>query len=533
MNEVFDNYLDLEEVIWKVAIYVRLSRVDEKEDKYKGQSESIENQINFLKKIVQNKGWILVDIYKDDGYTGTNFNRPDFQRMIEDIENNKVNLVITKDLSRLGRDYIETGNYLEKYFPSKNIRYIAVNDNIDTFDKKNSNNDMTPFKSVINDMYAKDISNKVRTAILTKAIEGECIKSFLPYGYKKDEKDKNKILIDENVADVVRKIFHLYKYGKSKKQISDYLNASNIITPLKYKSENTNYYNPNRNNTYKWNSTVINKILRDRIYTGDLVQLKYTKVNYKVKRVVKVPDKEQIVILNHHPAIIDRSTFETVKEMLDKQTNEWNYSNRKKHLLAGLVFCSCGSRITYNLNHSEVSRCICSSYKKYGKKYCKNVHIKEDELISKVAESIRNNITKYLNMNDLDYSKMSKNVKEDYKKNIIYWKKKKEDLCKIISNLYEDKLSGTISLDMFTDLIKKYECHKKECIQKLETLEKKQEIEKSIIDIKSEKIKNIVKDILAFNEINENNKSLVFKLIDKIVIYDNDISIHYKFSLMK
>ena len=532
MYELFDNYLNLKEVMWKVAVYVRLSREDEKDEKYKGQSESIENQINFLKKVVQNNGWTLVDIYKDDGYTGTNFERPAFKRMIEDIENGKINLVITKDLSRLGRDYIETGSYVEKYFPSKNIRYIAVNDNIDTFDKKNSNNDMTPFKSVINDMYAKDISSKVRTALLTKAIEGECIKSFLPYGYKKDEKDKNKILIDENVADVVRQIFDLYKSGKSKKQIADYLNASNIITPLKYKNENTNYYNPNKNNTYKWNSTVINKILRDRIYVGDLVQLKYTKVNYKVKKTVKVPQKEQIVILNHHPNIIERNTFETVKEMLDKQTNEWNYSNRKKHLLAGLVFCKCGSRITYSLNHGKFSKCMCSNYKKYGKKFCKNVHIREDELINKVTESLRNNIEKHFNMKDLDYSKLNKSTNENYK-NILYWKKKKEELCKIISNLYEDKLSETISLDTFTELVKKYEGQKKECIQKLKLLENKKANSNNKMNMNKKEAENILEKILSFEEINENNKSLVFKLIDRIVIDDKNISIQYKFSIIK
>ena len=157
MQELYNNYFNIaNDQIWKVAIYARLSREDEKDEKYKGQSESIENQIKYLKSIITTKGWLLIDIYKDDGYTGTNFDRPDFKRMLNDIENGKINLVITKDLSRLGRDYIETGRYIEKIFPSKNIRYIAVNDNIDTFDKRNSNNDMTPFKAVINDMYAKD-----------------------------------------------------------------------------------------------------------------------------------------------------------------------------------------------------------------------------------------------------------------------------------------------------------------------------------------------------------------------------------------
>ncbi len=532
MKELYDSYFNvLNEIIWRVAIYVRLSREDEKDEKGNGQSESIENQINFLRKVVENKGWILVDIYKDDGYTGTNFDRPDFQRMKEDIEKGKINLVITKDLSRLGRDYIETGNYIERYFPSKNVRYIAVNDNIDTFDKKNSNNDMTPFKSVINDMYAKDISNKVRTAIFTKAIDGECIKSFLPYGYKKDVNDKNNILIDENVADIVKLIFNLYKQGKGKKQIADYLNERNIITPLKYKNENTNYYNPNKNFTYKWNQTVISKILRDRIYAGDLVQLKYTKVNYKVKKTVKVSEKEQIIIKNHHPAIIDRNTFETVQEMLEKKANEWNFYNRKRHLLTGLVFCKCGSRITYNLNHGKFSRCVCASYKKYGNAYCSSIHLHEEELIQKVTESLRNNIEKYLHMSDLDFSNLNKSESEASKKDILFLEKKEESISKIISNLYEDKVNGIISLDTFSELMKKYEKQKKECMDNLEVLHKKKENIRVEKNIETDSIKEIMKQVLSFNEITDDNRSLIFKLIDKIIIDDRNISIKYKFNI--
>lgn len=443
MRELYNNYFNiLNDQIWKVAIYARLSREDEKDEKYRGQSESIENQIKFLKSIVDIKGWTLIGIYKDDGYTGTNFDRPDFKRMMQDIDKGKINLVITKDLSRLGRDYIETGRYIEKIFPLKNIRYIAVNDNVDTFDKKNSNNDMTPFKAVINDMYAKDTSNKVRSTILTKAIGGECIKAFLPYGYKKDKTNKNKILVDENVAENVKLIFNLYKSGKSKTEISKELNKLEVPTPLKYKQETTNYYNPNSKSTYKWNSTVINKILRNQIYVGDLVQLQYSKINYKIKKITKVPKEEQIVIFNNHEAIIDRNTFNIVQEMLDKQVNEWDYSNRKKHLLAGLAFCKCGGKITYNKNHGKYFRCICSNYKKYGSKYCSNIHLKEDDLLGMVAMSLKKNI---INLDTKQYKKM-------------------------------------------------------------------------------------IKEALEFDTINEENKSLVFKLIDKIIIDDDKINIKYKFN---
>lgn len=456
---------------------------------------------------------------------GTNFDRPDFKRMLTDIEEGKINLVITKDLSRLGRDYIETGMYVEKIFPAKNIRYIAVNDNVDTFDKRNSNNDMTPFKAVINDMYAKDTSKKVRSTILTKAINGECIKAFLPYGYKKEASNKNKILVDDNVANNVKMIFDLYKSGYSKTEIVKKLNELDIETPLKYKQANTNYYNPNSNATYKWNNTVINKILRNQIYVGDLVQLQYSKVNYKIKKIVKVAKDEQVVIPNNHEAIIDRNTFNIVQEMLDKKTNEWNYSNRKKHLLTGLAFCKCGSRITYNKNHGKVSRCMCSSYKKYGNKFCSNVHLKEAELIAMVTNSLKKNISQYLNFKDLKSPTLQ--IKDNTKQELAKLSKKKEELNKAISSLYEDKIEGTISIETFKVLIAKYEKQQKQLDTEISLFSKTKENEQ---ELKPKELQEVMRKLLEFDTINEENKSLVFKLIDKIIIDDDKINISYKFN---
>lgn len=415
--------------------------------------------------------------------------------------------------------------YIEKIFPAKNVRYIAVNDNIDTFDKKNSNNDITPFKAVINDMYAKDTSNKVRSTILTKAINGECIKAFLPYGYKKDTSNKNKILVDENVAKNVKMIFDLYKSGYSKTQIAKKLNELDIETPLKYKQSNSKYYNPNSNVTYKWNSTVINKILRDPIYVGDLVQLQYNKVNYKIKKVTAVPKDEQVIVPNNHEAIIDRNTFDTVQEMLNKQTNEWNYSNRKRHLLTGLVFCKCGSRITYNKNHGKVSRCICSSYKRYGNKFCSNVHLKEPELLEMVASSLKKNINEYLNFKDLKYPTLQ--VKDNSKQKLAKLSKKKEEINKTISNLYEDKMEGTISIETFKVLIAKYEKQQKQLNSEISLLSKEKE---NVQEFNPMQLEETMKNLLEFNTINEENKSLVFKLIDKIIIDDDRIDIEYKFN---
>ncbi len=532
MNELYNNYFqEINDIIWKVAIYVRLSREDEKDENYKGQSESIENQIIFLKQVVKNNNWLLVDIYKDDGYTGTNFNRPGFINMMRDIDKGLINLVITKDLSRFGRDYIETGEYIEKIFPRKNIRYIAVNDNVDTFDTKNSSNDITPFKAVMNDMYAKDTSNKVRTALQTKAFNGECIKAFLPYGYKKDSNNKNKIIIDEKVSDNVKLIFDLYISGKSKSQIAKILNEKQIITPLKYKKETSNYSNPNNNATYKWNATVINKILRDRIYVGDLIQLKSKKINYKISKTIKRPYKEYAIIKNNHKAIIDISIFNTVQEMLNKQTNEFNYSNRKKHLLTGLVFCKCGSKISYNLNHGRTSRCVCSSYKKYGNKFCHNIHLKEEDLINEVSKSLKNNIKRYLNINKLDFSSIINSNININKNNINFLNEKKDKIYKLINNLYEDKISGIISKDTFRVLIQKYEKEKQVYEEKIKQISNESYIRQKEIQQKIKNFEESIKKILKFDDLNYENKNLVCKLIDKIIIDDNEIIINYNFKV--
>lgn len=384
---------------------------------------------------------------------------------------------------------------------------------------------MTPFKSVINDMYAKDTSNKVRSTLLTKAINGECIKAFLPYGYKKDVSYKNKILVDENVANNVKMIFDLYKSGYSKTEIAKKLNELDIETPLKYKQANSNYYNPNSNATYKWNSTVINKILRNRIYVGDLVQMQYAKVNYKIKKIVKVAKDEQVVIQNNHEAIIDRNTFNTVQEMLNKKTNEWNYSSRNKHLLTGLVFCKCGSRITYNKNHGKVFRCICSSYKKYGKKFCSNIHLKESELLEMVAISLKKNINKYLNFKDLKYPTLQ--VKNNTQQELAKLSKKKEELNKTISSLYEDKIEGTISIETFKVLIAKYEKQQKKLDSEIALFSKEKENRE---ELNPKELQQTMKELLKFDTINEENKSLVFKLIDKIIIDDDIINIKYKFN---
>lgn len=196
-------------VVYKIAIYIRLSKEDV--DRGYNESESIKNQRTLLTEYVEKLGWEyeLIDIYIDQGYTGTNFNRPDFQRMIRDIENGKINMVVTKDLSRLGRDYIETGEYIEKWFPENNVRYVSVTDGIDTFETSNGNNDIAPFKSILNDMYSKDLSKKIRTALHTMQKQGKWVGGKTALGYMKDPNNKNKLIICEQEAEIVKTIFNM------------------------------------------------------------------------------------------------------------------------------------------------------------------------------------------------------------------------------------------------------------------------------------------------------------------------------------
>ena len=318
----------IEKTIYKVAIYIRLSKEDV--DRGYDESESIKNQRTLLTEYVQKLGWKyqLIDTYIDQGFTGTNFNRPDFQRMIKDIENRKINMVVTKDLSRLGRDYIETGEYIEKWFPGNNVRYVSVTDGIDTFEASNGNNDIAPFKSILNDMYSKDLSKKIRTALHTMQKQGKWVGGKTPLGYAKDLTDKNKLIIYEPEAQIVRNIFNMAFTGNQVGVIRDYLNSNNILTA------NKSRYNKD---TF-WENKTVKNILKNKVYIGTTVQNKRSRISYKNRKIKTNPEEKWIEVENTHEPIIDKKIFDAVQKMVIVQ----NYNrNEKKNmfLLDGLLFC--------------------------------------------------------------------------------------------------------------------------------------------------------------------------------------------------
>ena len=263
--------------IYNVGLYIRLSRED---DDKAYESESITNQKSLLLQYVKENNLRVYDIYIDDGYSGTNFDRPNFNRLLRDIELGKINMVITKDMSRLGRDYIGTGNLIEKYFPEHNVRYIAVTDNIDTF-LDSSNNDIAPFKAIMNDMYAKDISKKIKSSLRAKQKEGKFVGGRTPFGYDQDPDDKNHLVVNEEQALVVKRIFDMCLDGLSFFKIAKRLTNEGVKTPAGYYSFE---WKSNYNLKYgEWHSKTIRDILTNQMYIGDMVQNRRSKVNYKVK----------------------------------------------------------------------------------------------------------------------------------------------------------------------------------------------------------------------------------------------------------
>ena len=288
--------------LFNVAVYIRLSR----EDGDKEESDSVGNQRRLLTEYIAKKEeFILYDIYIDDGYSGTNFNRPDFQRMITDIEEGKVNCVIVKDLSRFGRDYIDTGRYLERYFPEVGVRFISVTDGIDSM--KQTYDMLLPIKNIFNEQYARDISKKIQSTMKSKQKAGEFIGAFTSYGYKKSPVNKNKLVIDDYAASVVRRIFSLYIHGFGKQKIAKILNEEGILSPVEYKKFNCDNYRNAKclGSTTYWSYSAVNSILHRQMYVGNMVQ--GTKHQSMRSRQKKMPKEDWIIVENTHEPIIDLS----------------------------------------------------------------------------------------------------------------------------------------------------------------------------------------------------------------------------------
>lgn len=510
---------------FSVAIYLRLSKEDEKE----GHSESIKNQQDFLVKYVYEQGWSIYNIYVDDGYTGTNFDRPDFKKMIEDIEKKKVNLVITKDLSRLGRDHIDTSYYIEKYFPSKSVRYIAVNNNIDTFIDSGSN-DIAPFINIVNDMYAKDISKKVRTAKHTKIHKGDFVGPFAPYGYMKDPANKNRLVPDPNTAPVVKKIYDMYTSGNGIHLIAQELQAQGIPIPTQYKYNKYPKYKSGNLKYPVWCHNTVASILRNPTYCGNLTQNRVTKINYKIKNLKTLSPEQWVTVEGTHEPIVTPEIFDIVQVLRSKRAPMGCVSNRKVHLLSGLLYCGdCGGKITFQKNQNGTTYTICSKYKRYMRTKVCSTHSMKEQMIEEFVKNDLKSIIK----GHVDKKRMADTAKKfnsgraqtDFAKEKINIQNQIERINNTFKELYDDKRDGVISRDDFARLSASYTKEREILNDRLKLLNEKNDNE-SVLKA-GEEILKLAEKYLDFENPDRN---LLYNLIDKIEIFeDKRILIHYKF----
>lgn len=511
---------------FKVGLYIRLSRDDGNIE-----SDSIVSQRSLLNQYVKENNYIVVDEYVDDGFSGTNFDRPAFIRMMNDIKIGKINMIITKDMSRLGRDYIGTGELIEKYFPNNNIRYIAINDGIDTF-IDNTNNDIAPFKAIMNDMYAKDISKKIKSSLHSRMKDGLYVSGRCPFGYKKDPNNKNHLIINKEQASAVKMIFDLALEGNTCHFIAQYLTKRKIKTPASYYNYVWNTKCTNANCISQeygvWADTTIKSILSNRIYTGDVVQGKTKKINYKLKKIIKNNPNDYIIVENTHEAIIGRDTFNYVQTILPK--NVKRPEKKRFYLLDGLLYCGdCKHRITIRYqNKTGRSYTICDYYRTYSKYHVCTTHTNNYELLeSVILDNIKKICKKYLDKNKVKNS--IGNI--EFEDNSLKIKKQIESLeltnNKLIENLdktYMDRLKCLIDEEQYLRVSENIKKEINDNKKKIDNFKNKK-INENKMDNK--KIEKYINDFLSLDK---PTRELIINLVEKIYIYqDKTIDIIFTF----
>ena len=508
---------------YHVALYIRLSKEDENE----GPSESVTNQKSLLDDFVKKHRLSVYDTYIDDGWSGTSFDRPDFQRMIGDIEAKKVNMVITKDLSRLGRDYIMTGHYMERYFPEKRVRYISLLDGIDT-GVESSANDITPFRAIMNDMYAKDISKKIKSVKRDKQRKGQFIGGKPMYGYKMHPTEKNKIVIDEEVAPIVRRIFAMALDGMSCRKIAATLNEEGVPTPATYCG-----WNMGRKGPYAglWSSERISEMLQNETYLGNMVQGRTVKISYKSKKCLKQDRENWVVVENTHEPLIDRETFQKVRMLVNsrKHTRSRTYD----FLLKGLIFChECGYPLAVlnrkNAAGEDVLYFVCRTYQRFTKAGVCSCHsIKEKTVTDAVVAKIQEVCEAYLDPSQLQPIAITAveeaHKAESHDSEIQSLHSKIDGLTANLDKMYMDRLSGLLAEVDFERIYQRIKMERSSLEEKLKDLEVQKESPVSNEDRAKELVQRFIDSACASRE-------LLVTLIERVELTeDKQIIIKFRF----
>lgn len=481
------------------ALYCRLS----KDDGTNNESMSISTQKTMLKEYAKRNGFLNCRFYVDDGYSGTNYDRPAFRQLIEDIRNGEVATIITKDLSRLGRNYLETGTYIEVFFPNHNVRYIAINDGVDSID--NTQMDITPFRNIINEMYAKDTSRKIKSALRTRRLQGKYMATTPPFGYRKDENDHNHLVIDEVTAPVVELIFSIAEEGVGLHTICNRLRQAKVLKPSFYKNELFERFN-DEEKMYDWDTAYVSKILHNPVYAGNLT-------------------------VAERPPIIGDST------------------NGYDNIFRGIIKCAdCGSAMLAKVENKRKRNNVldktfycCTKYRKFGKKACSAHNIEARTVHEVVLADIQRHAGQALADRKAMVTEIAERLnvqlsadREQQKKELRQYKQRVSEIENLYAKLYEDMTRKLITEKRFQMLSARYDSEQEELSAKIKELEKSATADREQLS----SIEQFAEQISGYAGITELNYKIVHQLIDKILISEpveingekiQRLTIHYKF----
>ena len=534
----------MENKVSNVGIYVRLSKDDERS----GESLSIENQKLILQKYVLEQGWNLIDTYIDDGVSGTTFERDGVKRLLEDAKCGKINTILVKDLSRFGRNYIQVGQYIDYIFPMYNIRFVALTDNIDTANSKNANMDMMPIMNVFNEWHAANTSKKIRAVIEANAKAGKYRVSFAPYGYVKGTDEKKLPIIDEPACSNVKRIFEMRASGISARKIAEQFNNEGILIPTDYRCQKLNK-TTKKFSHHLWSCESIKQILNNPTYLGHLVQMRTTNVSYKNKKQITRPDDERIIIYNTHEPIISQELWDKCREMEQSVSRGKVTKSGIVQPLSGLIYCAdCGNKMYVCWNNTRHRRIDprtyrrenynCGNYKKFGERVCKSHYIKFKDIHAVVLHDIRSK-AKLVLENEYHARKefLARQEKllqaQSYNdtKNFNNITQRLEELNKLITSTYEDKVLNKIPEEICLTLLTKYQQEK----EQLET--QKQQISNKIQDY-NKNIKNVdefIRKVKKYISCEELTREMCMELIEFVTVDEfkdkkapREIHIYYK-----
>lgn len=520
----------------RVRLYARLSKDDGDADK---ESNSITNQLQMLRYNAKEKGFEVIGEYVDDGYSGTTFNRPDLNRMIKDaMDDPEPSGIMVKDMSRFGRNNAMFMYYVEEIFPNNDILFIALNDDVDTrFDE----NEMMPFKSIMNEYYARDTSKKIRSVKKTTALSGGFCGSFAPYGYVVDPENKRKLLVDPDTAPIVKRIFELSKQGNSVHQIARTLCEDGVLIPRAYRAMKNGTLETSTGFKFPtdWVAKNVKMILENQVYLGHMVSHKTQTKSFKNKKPVAVPKEEWIIVRNTHEAIIDEETFELVQKFISvkKQPNKTGRPN----IFVGLVKCpDCGRNMAFSNPNGREPRFRCRTYVR-NSNLCTTHAISYEALQQIVMSDIQKHIKNMEALGDQFIQEMhelsekggSKKIKQ-FEKDLEVAEKRIAEIDSVIMKLFEQNALGKISDERFEKMSSAYESEQKELAQKRDELRTKIRAEEK----KTQSTNQFLETIRKYETVTELNRSMLVELIDSIYVYQAEgtgkdrkqrVEINYRF----